>query len=211
MTRATVLVADDHPLFRNGVARAVESWPELELVAEAADGRSALALIQQVTPAVAVLDLRLPELDGIEITYAVTRDRLPTRVLLLSAFADEALVYRALEVGASGYLTKDATQEEIARAIHAVSLGRMHIAPDLAGGLARQVQARGQSAAPILSDRERQVLMLLCDGLSAPQIGERLFLGTSTIKSHLSRLYEKLGVSDRAAAVAAAMRSGLVE
>ena len=211
MKRATVLVADDHPLFRTGVVRAVESWPELELVAEVADGRGALALIQQLEPSVAVLDLRLPDLDGIEITHAVRRDTLPTRVLLLSAFADEALVYRALEAGASGYVTKDATQEEIARAIHAVSLGRMHIAPELAGGIARQIQVRGQSAGPMLSERERQVLELLCEGLSAPQIGERLFLGTSTIKSHLSRLYEKLGVSDRAAAVAAAMRSGLVE
>ena len=211
MKRATVLVADDHPLFRSGVVRAVEAWPELELVAEAADGRGALTLIQQLAPAVAVLDLRLPDLDGIEITRAVTRDKLPTRVLLLTAFADEVLVYRALEAGASGYVTKDATQEEIARAIHAVSLGMMHIAPELAGGIARQIQSRGQSATPMLSERERQVLELLCEGLSAPQIGERLFLGTSTIKSHLSRLYEKLGVSDRAAAVAAAMRSGLVE
>ena len=155
--------------------------------------------------------MRLPELDGIEIAHAVTRDRLETRVLVLSAFADEALVYRALEAGASGYLTKDATQEEIARAIHAVSLGSTQIAPELAGGLARQIRSRAQNDAPILSERERQVLALLCEGLSAPQIGQRLFLGTSTIKSHLSRLYEKLGVSDRAAAVAEAMRRGLVE
>jgi two-component system nitrate/nitrite response regulator NarL len=211
MERATVIVADDHPLFREGVVRAVKAWPELELVAQAADGRSALALIQELVPAVAVVDLRLPELDGIAIAHAVARDGLATRVLLLTAFADEVLVYRALEAGASGYVTKDATQEEIARAIHAVSQGRTQIAPELAGGLARQIRSRSQSEAPVLSEREREVLELLCEGLSAPQIGRRLVLGTSTIKSHLSRLYEKLGVSDRAAAVAEAMRRGLVE
>ena len=211
MKRATVLVADDHPLFRDGVVRAVRAWPELELIAEAADGRTALALIQELVPTVAVVDLRLPDLDGIAIANAVTRDKLPTRLLLLSAFADEVLVYRALEAGASGYVTKDATQEEIARAIHAVSQGKTQIAPELAAGLARQIRSRSQSDAPVLSEREREVLELLCEGLSAPQIGERLVLGTSTIKSHLSHLYEKLGVSDRAAAVASAMRRGLVE
>jgi two-component system nitrate/nitrite response regulator NarL len=211
MKRATVLVADDHPLFRDGVVRAVRAWPELELIAEAADGRTALALIQELAPTVAVVDLRLPDVDGIAIANAVTRDRLPTRVLLLSAFADEVLVYRALEAGVSGYVIKDATQEQIARAIHAVSQGTTQIAPELAAGLARQIRSRSQSDAPVLSEREREVLELLCEGLSAPQIGERLVLGTSTIKSHLSHLYEKLGVSDRAAAVASAMRRGLVE
>jgi two-component system nitrate/nitrite response regulator NarL len=211
MDRATVIVADDHPLFRDGVVRAVKGWPELELLAEAADGRSALALIRELQPVVAVVDLRLPGLDGIEIAHAVSRDKLATRVLLLTAFTDDVLVYRALEAGASGYVTKDATQEEIARAVYAVSQGRTAIAPELAGGLARQIRSRSLNDAPILSEREREVLELLCEGLSAPQIGERLFLGTSTIKSHLSRLYEKLGVSDRAAAVAEAMRRGLVE
>ncbi|MDX6560240.1 MAG: two-component system, NarL family, nitrate/nitrite response regulator NarL [Gaiellales bacterium] len=211
MDRATVIVADDHPLFRDGVVRAVKAWPELQLIAEAADGRTALALIRDLVPAVAVVDLRLPELDGIAIAHAVTRDGLATRLLLLTAFADEVLVYRALEAGASGYVTKDATQEEIARAIHAVSQGMTQIAPDLAAGLARQIRSRSHNDAPVLSEREREVLELLCEGLSAPQIGERLVLGTSTIKSHLSHLYEKLEVSDRAAAVAVAMRRGLVE
>jgi two-component system nitrate/nitrite response regulator NarL len=211
MDRATVIVADDHPLFRDGVVRAVKAWPELQLIAEAADGRTALALIRELVPTVAVVDLRLPELDGIAIAHAVTRDGLATRLLLLTAFADEVLVYRALEAGASGYVTKDATQEEIARAIHAVSQGMTQIAPDLAAGLARQIRSRSHNDAPVLSEREREVLELLCEGLSAPQIGERLVLGTSTIKSHLSHLYEKLEVSDRAAAVAVAMRRGLVE
>ncbi|MEO9174994.1 MAG: response regulator transcription factor [Gaiellales bacterium] len=131
----------------------------------------------------------------------------------MTALVDEALVYRAVEAGASGYLTKDASQEEIARAILAVSFGHVQDASDLASGLARQIRSRAHNHAPILSGRERQVLPLLCEGLSAPP-SERLYLHTSTMKSHLSNLYEKLGVSDRAAvavAVAAAMRGGLVE
>ena len=106
-------------------------------------------------------------------------------MLLLSAFADDELVYRALEAGASGYLTKDATQEEIARAIHGVASGRTQLAPELAAGLANQIRARSHGDTPLLSERERQVLELLCEGLSAPQIAERLYLGTTTVKSHL--------------------------
>jgi len=210
--RFRVIVADDHPLFREGVVRAVRAWPELELIGEVSNGREALDQIRELSPDVACVDLRLPEIDGIGIANAVTRDGLPTRVLLLSAFADDELVYRALEAGASGYLTKDATQDEIARAIHAVAKGHTQLAPELAAGLASQIRARSHgSDTPLLTERERQVLELLCEGLSAPQIAQRLFLGTTTVKSHLGRLYEKLGVSDRAAAVAEAMRRGIVE
>ncbi len=206
-----MIVADDHPLFREGVVRAVRAWPELELVGEVSNGRLALEQIRELAPDVACVDLRLPEIDGIGVANAVTRDGLPTKVLLLSAFADDELVYRALEAGATGYLTKDATQEQIARAIHAVAGGHTHLAPELAAGLANQIRARSQGDTPLLTERERQVLELLCEGLSAPQIAKRLFLGTTTVKSHLGRLYEKLGVSDRAAAVAEAMRRGIVE
>ncbi len=211
MDRVRVLVADDHPLFREGVARAIKEWPELELVGEVADGREALDLIRAELPHVAVVDMRLPGLDGAEIAAAVTRDGLSTRVLLLSAFSDEQIVFRALEAGAAGYLTKESTRDEIARAALAVGRGGTVLAPELAAGLASQIRQRGLGDTPILTKREREVLVLLCDGKSAPQIASQLFLGTTTVKSHLGRLYEKLGVSDRAAAVAEAMRRGLIE
>ena len=211
MDRVRVLVADDHPLFREGVARAIKEWPELELVAEVADGREALDLIRAELPHVAVVDMRLPGLDGAEIAAAVTRDGLSTRVLLLSAFSDEQIVFRALEAGAAGYLTKESTRDEIARAALAVGRGGTVLAPELAAGLASQIRQRGLGDTPILTKREREVLVLLSDGKSAPQIASQLFLGTTTVKSHLGRLYEKLGVSDRAAAVAEAMRRGLIE
>ena len=211
MDRVRVLVADDHPLFREGVARAIKEWPELELIGEVADGRAALDLIRAELPHVAVVDMRLPGLDGAEIAAAVTRDGLSTRVLLLSAFSDEQIVFRALEAGAAGYLTKESTRDEIARAALAVGRGGTVLAPELAAGLASQIRQRGLGDTPILTKREREVLVLLCDGKSAPQIASQLFLGTTTVKSHLGRLYEKLGVSDRAAAVAEAMRRGLIE
>ena len=211
MERVRVLVADDHPLFREGVARAVREWPELELIGEVADGRSALELIRSELPHVAIVDMRLPELDGAQIAAAVTRDDLTTRVLLLSAFADEQIVFRALEAGAAGYLTKDSTRDEIARAALAVGRGGTVLAPELTAGLASQIRLRGQADTPVLTMREREVLALLCEGQSAPQIAQKLFLGTTTVKSHLGHLYEKLGVSDRAAAVAEAMRRGLIE
>jgi two-component system nitrate/nitrite response regulator NarL len=211
MDTVRVLVADDHPLFREGVARAIREWPELELIAEAADGRTALELIRAECPHVALVDMRLPELDGVQIAAAITRDGLATRVLVLSAFCDEQLVFRALEAGVAGYLTKESTRDEIVRAALAVGRGGTVLAPELSAGIARQIRVRRQSEAPLLTSREREVLVLLCEGRSAPQIASQLYLGTTTVKSHLGRLYEKLGVSDRAAAVAEAMRRGLIE
>ena len=179
-------------------------------MAEAADGVGALELIRSTTPDVALIDLRLPGLDGFDIAAAVAAEGLATRVLILSAFDDEELVYRAIEAGAVGYLTKDAGADELARAILHASRGGTVLGPELASAVASQIRERARSDVPVLTDREQQVLALLCDGLSAPQIAERLFLGTATIKTHLAHLYGKLGVWDRAAAVAVALRRGLV-
>jgi two-component system, NarL family, nitrate/nitrite response regulator NarL len=210
--RVTVLVADDHPLFREGIARAVRERPDLELVAEMSDGRAALAGIREASPAVAVVDLRLPGLDGIAIANAVSRDRLPTRVLLLSAFTEPRLVYEAMAAGAAGYFSKDADREAVLDAIAAVARGESRVDPGLQGGLFDELRQRaGDDERPLLTAREREVVQLMADGLSAPAISARLYLATATVKSHQAHIYEKLGVSDRAAAVAEAMRRGLLE
>ncbi len=212
LLRVTVLVADDHPLFREGVARAVRERPELELVAEVGDGRAALAAIREREPAVAVLDLRLPELDGIAVAKAVARDHLPTRVLVLSAFTEPRLVYEAMTAGAAGYFSKDADRESVLDAISAVARGESRVDPGLQTGLFAELRDRARDDdRPALTDREGEILRLMADGLSAPAIGRQLFLATATVKSHQGRIYEKLGVSDRAAAVAEAMRRGLME
>jgi two-component system nitrate/nitrite response regulator NarL len=210
--RVSVVVADDHPLFREGIERAVSQRPELELVGTASDGREALARIRELEPQVAVLDLRLPELDGMQVLNALIRDGLPTRVLILSASGEPEVVYRAVQAGAAGYFRKEADRDAILNGIAAVAGGRTAIEPELQAGVFDQIRLRGTGVErPILTAREREVLTLLADGLTGRQIAERLIVALPTVKTHQARLYEKLGVSGRAAAVAEAMRRGLLE
>jgi two-component system nitrate/nitrite response regulator NarL len=210
--RVSVVVADDHPLFRDGIERAVRERPDLELIATAADGREALARIRELAPQVAVLDLRLPGLDGLQVLNALTRDALATRVVFLSATGDAEVVYRAVQAGAAGYFRKEADRTAILDGIAAAARGVTAIEPTLQRVLIDQIRVHGPAEdRPTLSTREREVLTLMAEGLSAPQIAERLILALPTVKSHQARLYEKLGVSDRAAAVAQAMRRGLLE
>jgi len=209
--RVQVVVADDHPLFRDGIERAVRERPDFELVGAAADGREALALIRERAPRVAVLDLRLPGLDGLQVLNAVARDGLATRVLILSASGDAELVYRAVQGGAAGYFRKESDRQAILDAIAAVARGETVIEPGLQAGVFDQIRVRAAvEDRPILTEREREVLALMAEGASGPQIADTLIIAVPTVKTHQARLYEKLGVSDRAAAVAEAMRRGLL-
>jgi two-component system, NarL family, nitrate/nitrite response regulator NarL len=209
--RVRVLVADDHPFFRDGVTRGLVQSGRIEVVAEVADGRAALAAIRAEAPDVALVDYEMPDVDGLGVVKAVVRDGLSTRVLLLSAHTESAVVFQALQEGAAGYLSKDARRAEIVEAVVEVARGRTVVPPELAGGLAGEIRLRAQATGPALSERERQVLQAFARGMSVPQVAAELFLGVSTVKTHTQRLYEKLGVSDRAAAVAEGMRRGLVE
>ncbi|MBT2386055.1 response regulator transcription factor [Streptomyces sp. ISL-11] len=209
--RVTVVVADDHPVYREGIARGLQLSGRVEVVAEAEDGADALRVIRELEPQVALIDYRLPTLDGIAVVHALVRDHAPTRVLLLSATTDAAVVYRAVQEGAAGYLAKDARRSEIVDAVLKVASGRQVVSEELAGGLVDEIRMRADRDPAVLSDRERQVLRGFADGKSIPQLAAELYLGASTVKTHTQRLYEKLGVSDRAAAVAEAMRRGLLE
>ena len=212
LPRTSVVVADDHPLFREGLARAVRERPELELVAAAADGRDALERIRELTPAVAVLDIRMPGLDAFQILNAVTRDGIATRVLLVSASADPETVYRALQGGAAGYFRKEADGDAILDAISAVARGGTAIDEVLQTGVFDQIRLRGTGdERPFLTARERQVLTLMADGRSGPEMAELLMVALPTVQTYQARVYEKLGVPERAAAVAEAMRRGLLE
>lgn len=209
--KVRVVVGDDHPLFRDGVVRALVSSGAVDVVAEADDGTSALACIREHLPQVALLDYRMPGLDGAEVAAAVVRDGLATRVLLLSAHDESAIVYKALQDGAAGFLSKEFTRTELVNAVLDCAKGRDVIAPALAAGLAGEIRRRNDSDAPALSDREREVLTMIAAGLSIPAMAKQLFLAPSTVKTHVQRLYEKLGVNDRGAAVAAAMRRKLLD
>ena len=210
-TRIRVVVADDHPLYREGVVRALSASGRVDVVAEAEDGRSALAQIQEHLPDVALLDYKLPDLDGVAVTNAVVREQLPTRVLLVSAFNDSGVVYRALETGAAGFVSKEARREQIVDAVLACSRGENVVPPDIAAGLVSEIRLRKQDDKPALTQREQEILHLIAAGKSLPEIAKELYLGLTTVKTHVQHLYEKLGVSDRAAAVASAMRRGLIE
>jgi two-component system nitrate/nitrite response regulator NarL len=209
--KVRVVVGDDHPMFRDGVIRALTSSGAIEVVAEAEDGATALELIKKHLPQVALLDYRMPGMDGAQVAAAVRRDDLPTRVLLLSAHDESAIVYRALQEGAAGFLPKESTRSELVNAVLSCAKGRDVISPDLAAGLAGEIRRRNEPDVPVLSPREREVLKLIASGRSIPAIAKELYLAPSTVKTHVQRLYEKLGVSDRAAAVAEAMRSKLLE
>ncbi|ATQ29063.1 response regulator transcription factor [Rhodococcus ruber] len=206
-----VVVGDDHPLFRDGVVRALSGSERIEVIGESGDGAAALDLIRTHRPDVALLDYRMPHLDGAAVAAAVRRDGLPTRVLLLSAHDDAAIVYHALQEGACGFLPKESTRAEIVAAVLDCADGRDVLAPELASGLVAEVRRRSEPSGPALSDRERQVLTMIAQGRSVPSIAAQLYLAPSTVKTHVQRLYEKLGVSDRAAAVAEAMRRGMLE
>jgi two-component system nitrate/nitrite response regulator NarL len=210
-TRITVVVADDHPLYRDGVVRALLASGQVEIVAEAPDGRVALAAIQEHQPDVALLDYKLPGLDGVAVTHAVVRERLRTRVLIVSAFTDSGVVYKAIETGATGFVSKEASREHIVDAVLACARGENVVPPEIAGGLVSEIRLRKQNDAPVLTPREQEILHLIAAGKSLPQIAAELYLGLTTVKTHVQHLYEKLGVSDRAAAVASAMRRGLIE
>lgn len=210
-TRTTVLVADDHPVFRDGLVRALRTRPEFEVVGEVGDGRQALEEIRRLEPAVALLDVKMPSLDGLQVAHALSRDNLPTRVVLVSAHAPSDVVYRAISLGAAAYVSKEASRDEICDTVAAVARGETRLSPDIQAELVRQIQVRGVEDRPVLSPREREVLVFIADGLSAPDIAARLHLSPSTVKTHLQSLYDKLDVSDRAAAVARAMRLGLLE
>ena len=209
--RASVVVADDHPVYRGAIVAIVEGHPELELAGEADDGRAALELIGSLRPDVAVLDLRMPNLDGIGVLKAVVREKLPTRVVLLSAEVRGSLAHQAVAEGAAGYLSKQARAPEIGAAILAVARGDTVLAPEVHAGLAEEIRARAADSPGLLSERELEVLRLTADGHSAPEIGKRLYLSAATVKTHLKRIYEKLGVNDRASAVAEGMRRGMLE
>lgn len=210
--RVTVIIADDHPLYREGLARAVSSRPDLDLIGESGDGREALEMIRRLTPDVAVLDVHMPGLEGVDVVEAAKRDQLTTRVLMLSAAIDSALVYGAVAAGAAGYWSKSADRTVICDAIAAVARGESVLDPALQAGVFTEIHSREvDDERPVLTQREREILELIARGMTAPAIGRELFLSPATVKTHLGHLYEKLGVGDRAAAVAEAMRRGLLE
>jgi two-component system, NarL family, nitrate/nitrite response regulator NarL len=199
-----VIVADQEPLFRDALGRALREDAAIELVAEAADPASLAAAVAARAPAVALVDAALLD-DGLAETVDTAR------VIVLAALPTAAAAYAAVEAGARGYLSKDAAGDDIRRAVAEVARGETVVDPALQTGLAREIRLRVRDERPPLTPREHEILVHVAEGRSAPEIARRLHLSTATVKTHLLHLYDKLGVADRAAAVAEGMRRGLLE
>ena len=205
-----VVVADDHPIYLDGLARAIERAHDLELVAACRDGAEALDRIRADAPDVAVLDLRMPSLTAPVILQELAAAGPECAVLVLSAYASGDAVHECLSLGATGYVAKDADRSAICDAIRGVASGRTVLSDEAQAGVSAELHRRRAEGRALLSPRELEVLGMIGRGVTASEMAGELFLAPATVKTHLHRLYEKLGVSDRAAAVAEGMRRGLI-
>ena len=205
-----VVLADGHPVYSDGLAQAIAARDDLQIVGVARDGRQAIAMIRARRPDVAVLEMRMSGLSGLEVAVRVAREMLPTRNLLLTGADAPALIVDAVAHGIHGYMLKDASGGTICDAIAAVAAGRVVLAPRAQAAVAAGLRTQDEQG-EVLSGRERRVLQLTADGLSSLRVGETLHLSRATVKAHLRGIYRKLGVSERAAAVAVGMRSGLLK
>jgi DNA-binding NarL/FixJ family response regulator len=202
-----VVIADDHPVVRSGLRGMLASDPGFEVVGEAADGAEAVALTLRERPDVVLMDLRMPELDGASATAKIRARRPETQILVLTTYDTDADIVRAIDAGAIGYLLKDVPHEEISRAVRAAARGEPVLAPVVAERL--MDRARG-AASDALTAREIEVLEHAARGLTNSEIANELFVSATTVKAHLAHIYRKLGVSDRTAAVTAALERQII-
>ncbi|MFF5125841.1 response regulator [Streptomyces syringium] len=205
--RLRIIVVDDHTVMRAGVVALLASEPAIDIVGEAGNGREAVELARRLQPDVALIDLRMPVLDGVAATTEIVAARTGTRVLILTTYDTDAEIERAVEAGAIGYLLKDTTREQLVDAIRSAARGETVLAPRVA----QRLMARMRQPAPVaLTSRERDVLNAVADGLSNADIGKRLVIAEATVKTHLLRVFAKLEVSDRTHAVVTALERGLI-
>jgi NarL family two-component system response regulator LiaR len=207
--RIRVLIVDDHPMVRRGLATFLKVFDDLELAGEAESGQAAIELCARLQPDVILMDMVMPDMDGATATRLIRRQSESIQVIALTSFKEEILVQSALQAGAIGYLLKDVSAEELARAIRDAYNGHSTLSPDIAEVI---VHAAGQPPKPglDLTEREREVLALMVEGLNNSQIAGRLAVSPSTIKSHVSNILAKLGVASRTEAVTLALRHGLI-
>ena len=207
----TVLVADDHPAFRTGLQQMLEDVDDLEVVGAASNGREAVELAVSLKPDVAVMDLRMPELDGIEATRRLRQDSPGTAVIVLTMFEDDDSVYAAMRAGALGYVLKGADQDEIVRAIRAVAAGEAIFGPEIAQRVIAHFATGNRGAPeafPALTEREREILERIAAGRGNAAIAHELSITLKTVRNHVSNIFTKLQVSDRSAAIVKAREAG---
>jgi DNA-binding NarL/FixJ family response regulator len=207
MASIRLLIADDHPVVRDGLRAMLATQPDMELVGEAATGTEAVAHALALRPDVVLMDLQLPDLDG-PAAIAALREQAPeVRVLVLTTYGTDADITRAVDAGATGYLLKDAPREQLFAAIRAAAKGESVLSPSVATRLLSRMRAPAEEA---FSPRELEILQAVARGLSNKEIGRRLYVSEATVKTHLLRIFGKLGVDDRTAAVTVALERGII-
>ena len=200
-----ILLADDHPLTRSGIAEFVRREPTFELVAEAEDGTSAWDLIQELKPDVALLDIRMPGLDGVTVAQKVKNEGLFTAIVMLTSYDAQQYVIASLRAGARGFVLKTVSPKELTTAINTVAKGGLYLDPEVASVMGEQDFIPEQ-----LSTREREVLLLAAKGMSSKEVAKRLFISERTVQTHLASIYDKLGSRNKTEALLLALKYGVV-
>ncbi|MBW4427044.1 MAG: response regulator transcription factor [Nostoc desertorum CM1-VF14] len=203
-TTIRVLIVDDHSIMRQGLATIINRDPEMTVIAQAEDGQQAIALFSEHQPDITLMDLRMPQMGGVEAITAICTQFKPARIIVLTTYDGDEDIYRGLQAGAKGYLLKDAKANELLNAIRMVNRGQQYIPPEVGAKLVQRMSN------PELSERELEVLRLMAQGMSNSDIATALTIGESTVKSHVNRILSKLGVSDRTQAVIIAVKRGIV-
>ncbi len=207
MNNIRLVIVDDHPVVRDGLRGMLESQPDFEVVGEASDGEAAVRITETLKPEIVLMDLRMPEMDGVTALREIKASNPQVQVLVLTTYDSDADILPAIEAGASGYLLKDSSREELYTAIRATARGETVLAPAVAARLVGRMRAPAEEQ---LSSRELEVLQLVAEGDSNSEIASRLHISQATVKSHLIHIFGKLGVSDRTAPVMVALRRGIL-
>lgn len=207
MNKIRLVIVDDHPVVRDGLRGMLESQPDFEVVGEASDGEEAVRTVNLLSPEIVLMDLRMPVMDGVAALREIKASNSQVQVLVLTTYDSDADILPAIEAGATGYLLKDTSREDLYAAIRAAGRGEAILSPGVAARLIGQMRAPAEQK---LSIRELEVLQLVAEGDSNREIASRLHISQATVKSHLIHIFDKLGVSDRTAAVTAALRRGIL-
>ena len=213
MTATRLLLADDHRMLRDSLRRSLEEHG-FDVVGEAPDGAEAVRLAQVLQPDVVLMDVSMPALDGVEATRQITRLVPHSQVVMLTMHADGDVMARAIQAGAIGYLVKDCSIDDVVATVRLAASGESVLSPALAGSMLAGVKAvsraKGNGEGPIISGREEEVLQLVADGMSLPEVAAALFISVKTVKNHLASIYSKLDARDRTQAVLRAVRMGII-
>ena len=208
-----LMLADDHRMLREGLGRSMREQG-FDVVGEASDGAEAVAMAQRVRPDVILMDVTMPEMDGVEACRQVRLELPSTQVVMLTMHADQEVLASAIRAGASGYLVKDCSTEEIASAVRMAASGETALSPQLAASMLNEVRKWDKAAAAeeerVVTKREEEVLQLIADGCSTPEVAAKLYISQKTVKNHLASIYQKLDARDRTQAVLQAVRMGIV-